>query len=493
MTITSYVTPLAAGSVAARRSGDLFVGLRRELDELQRQLTTGKKAQSYGGLGFDRGTSLDFRAKIAALGSYDAAIQSAELRTTMITKGLEQLQSAASDVKSALLPPKFDIDLDGRTTAQKEAEQRLQLAVDVLNSDIAGRYLFSGRAQDTQPVESADRILNGDATHKGLKQYIVDRKAVDAGSPASGHVLVASATDTVTLSEDGSGFGFGLLKATPSDPAIVVTGPGPSPASFSIQLPAAIPDGTTISFDLRLPDGTTQTVTLAAKATAPLAANEFQSDPDPTVSATNLSAKLGTVLAAQTQGPEFQAASAVRAGQDFFLGTSAAPPPPLVGTTPVIAWYKGDGSPSVSAASARATAPIRVDDGQTVGTGAQANESGIRSVVAGFAVLAAEGYADTPADKDRYSSLAQRVRANLADPPAKIEDMAVDFGAAMATMEAAKQRHQATKAVLDDTVANIETVTPEEVAASILALQTRLQASYQTTSVLSKLSLVNFL
>ena len=132
MTITSYVTPLAAGSVAARRSGDLFVGLRRELDELQRQLTTGKKAQSYGGLGFDRGTSLDFRAKIAALGSYDAAIQSAELRTTMITKGLEQLQANASDVKSAVLPPKFDLDLDGRTSAQKDAEQRLQLAVDLL-------------------------------------------------------------------------------------------------------------------------------------------------------------------------------------------------------------------------------------------------------------------------------------------------------------------------------------------------------------------------
>src|SRR5205085_1482633 len=121
MTITSYVTPLTAGSVAARNSGDLFVGLRRELDELQRQLTTGERAQSYGGLGFERGASLDARAKISALDSYDTAIQSAELRTNLITKGLEQLQGSASDVTSTLLPPKFDIDLDGRTSAPKDA------------------------------------------------------------------------------------------------------------------------------------------------------------------------------------------------------------------------------------------------------------------------------------------------------------------------------------------------------------------------------------
>src|SRR4051794_41637520 len=97
MTITSYVTPLAAGSVAARRSGDLFVGLRRELDELQRQLTTGKKAESYGGLGFERGVSLDSRAQIAALGSYHTAIPSAALRATMITKGAQQPHTNASD------------------------------------------------------------------------------------------------------------------------------------------------------------------------------------------------------------------------------------------------------------------------------------------------------------------------------------------------------------------------------------------------------------
>jgi hypothetical protein len=43
--------------------------------------------------------------------------------------------------------------------------------------------------------------------------------------------------------------------------------------------------------------------------------------------------------------------------------------------------------------------------------------------------------------------------------------------------------------LIDDT----ENITPAEVASQILALQNALQASYQTTSMLSKLSLTNFL
>jgi hypothetical protein len=60
-------------------------------------------------------------------------------------------------------------------------------------------------------------------------------------------------------------------------------------------------------------------------------------------------------------------------------------------------------------------------------------------------------------------------------------------------MKAAKERHQATEAVLQEALACNEESKPEELAAAILALQTRLQASYQTTSILARLSIVNYL
>jgi hypothetical protein len=54
-------------------------------------------------------------------------------------------------------------------------------------------------------------------------------------------------------------------------------------------------------------------------------------------------------------------------------------------------------------------------------------------------------------------------------------------------------RHTDYSAQLDSMLAGIETVPDEQVAAQILALQTRLQATYQTTSLVSQLSLVNYI
>jgi hypothetical protein len=47
--------------------------------------------------------------------------------------------------------------------------------------------------------------------------------------------------------------------------------------------------------------------------------------------------------------------------------------------------------------------------------------------------------------------------------------------------------------MLQDALDKVEQASTEETAAVMLNLQTRMQASYQTTSMLSRLSLVNFL
>jgi hypothetical protein len=54
------------------------------------------------------------------------------------------------------------------------------------------------------------------------------------------------------------------------------------------------------------------------------------------------------------------------------------------------------------------------------------------------------------------------------------------------------QQSQA-KVTLQNFIDQTESVSTEEVASEILALQTNLQASYQTTSMLSQLTLVKFL
>ena len=59
--------------------------------------------------------------------------------------------------------------------------------------------------------------------------------------------------------------------------------------------------------------------------------------------------------------------------------------------------------------------------------------------------------------------------------------------------EGTVQRHLQTRSALAGMMEQIEGVSTEEVAAQILALQVRLQASLQTTSLMFETSLVNYI
>ena len=74
-----------------------------------------------------------------------------------------------------------------------------------------------------------------------------------------------------------------------------------------------------------------------------------------------------------------------------------------------------------------------------------------------------------------------------------VEAIQVELAGAQISVDAAQQRHQQTKATLGNLLGEIEGVTNEEVAAKILAMQTTLQASLQTTAKLFQMSILNYL
>ena len=51
-----------------------LVDMRRQLDDLQRQLSTGKKATSYAGIGLDRGLTVGLRNRLSAIESFQSSI-----------------------------------------------------------------------------------------------------------------------------------------------------------------------------------------------------------------------------------------------------------------------------------------------------------------------------------------------------------------------------------------------------------------------------------
>ena len=189
-----------------------------------------------------------------------------------------------------------------------------------------------------------------------------------------------------------------------------------------------------------------------------------------------------------------------------FAGTVSAATPPLRvngppfasatslvnGSANTVAWYTGNSGPG----PARATSTVRVDSSQTVQFGAQANEQAIRQALQNISVYAAVTVSPTAANSGgAVAALSERIAANLTPQAGQqtIQDIQTDFATAQNTMKDVQARQTQTKAALQSLISDTEGISQDQVASEILALQTSLQASYQTTAMLSQLSLVKFL
>lgn len=190
----------------------------------------------------------------------------------------------------------------------------------------------------------------------------------------------------------------------------------------------------------------------------------------------------------------------------FTNTTVTAPQPPLrVSGTPLssatslvngsantVAWYTGNSGPG----SALSSATAQIDTGITIQYGAQANESAIRSQLQSLAVYSAF---TTPAtgtnSAAQIAALGQSIATNLTPQPGQqtIEEIQSQFAAAQTVMTDTSARQAQSQTMLQNMVTNTETVSTQTVASEILALQTDLQASYQTTSMLSQLTLTKYL
>jgi hypothetical protein len=161
-------------------------------------------------------------------------------------------------------------------------------------------------------------------------------------------------------------------------------------------------------------------------------------------------------------------------------------------TANTVVWYRGESGLS----RARDTAIARVDTSISVSYGARANEQAMRTVLSNVAVFAATTFtASDPNGAARYEELKQRVWTNLGSPNGvqTITDIQSELAVAQSTMASGKDRQEQTRTSLETMIETISGVPTEQLGAEILALQTRLQASLQTTALLAKTSLVYFL
>jgi len=497
---------MAIDGVSGRTSylGSSLVNLKTQLDTLSEQLASGKKSTTYAGLGIDSGVATGLRSQVSSIAAYTNTGTIINTRIDAANLALQGIIDSAAQVKTAAAGSTLTLDNTGKTPGQATALASLTQILSMLNTDVGGRYLFSGRATDTPATQSADVILNGTATQAGLTQLINERKQAD-GVGGLGRLVISSPSATsVAIGEDaaGSPFGLKLSAITTTAAGATVSGPTGSPPQMSVDLGATNPNvGDKVSFTFTLPDGTSQTVDLTATNTTPAPAGSFTIGVDSTATAANLNAALNTAVGT-VANTSLVAASAMAASDNFF---SSSPPlrvsgSPLSTATSLVAgtsantvsWYTGESGSD----PARGTAVAGIDQSVSIQYGARANEDAFVTQLKNIAVYAA--ITTNPSDPNanaQLTALNSRIVDNLATTPGQqsIQDIQSDFAGAQAALKTTKDRQTQSASIAQSMLDSIEGIDDNEVAAKILALQTSLQASYQTTASLYQMSLLKFL
>ena len=368
--------------------------------------------------------------------------------------------------------------------------------------------VLSGLVGGTATVDTGTGNISVVATNTSDNIAIGGTASLGTFGIPSGLALPTAGT-RVSLSEDVSPsvFGFKLKSASSTMTNANVIGPTGTPPAISVDLATNPLPNQTFTVTFNLPDGTTQDLTLTATTSSPPASNQFTIGATAAATAANLQTALTTSVKTLA-ATQLTAASAVAAAHNFFDVDAGQPPmrvqgPPFATATGLVAgtstntvtWYTGDMS---AAASARNSVTARVDSSMSVSYGVQANEQGLRSVIESVAVFAATNFSPSnPNSSAAYSALGQRVSLALNVQPGNgtqtSQNIETELANAQTSIKAATTQQSQTQATLQDFVQSITGVSNEAVASELLTVQTELQASLQTTAMLTKLSLVNYI
>jgi flagellar hook-associated protein 3 FlgL len=477
--------------------------MMNQLNMLGQELGSGQAAQTYSGLGSQAGVALALSAQLSDINGYSSTATTVGTTLSIAQLVLTQLGNASSSVQQALSQQgSFSLDNTGQTSVQESAASYLDQILSLLNTQVGGNYLFSGSALNQPSVASANEILNGNGPQAGLTQLISERQQADLGANGLGRLTVGGTGSDVTLTQDGSPFGFQLARVNSSLTGATVNGPAGSPPSISVNLGSTNSNPSdSIAFNLTLPDGSSQTITLQATTDSPPGANQFTIGATPAATATNLQTALTSAIGnlAQTALP---AASAIAAADDFF---NSDPPqivdgPPYDTATSLVSgtaantvfWYTGENGST----PALQTATAQVGPSMSIAYGMRATEPAITSLVANVAVLAATTFsASNPNAQASYQALSQSVTANLSGQPGtqSISDIEANLANAQTTLSNATAMNTQTQTTLQDMLQGIEGVNQNQIGEDILTLQNNLSASMSVTARLAQLSLVNYL
>ncbi|MDB5612892.1 MAG: hypothetical protein JWQ22_545 [Devosia sp.] len=370
MIVNKSMFPVQTGFGVISKMQDKFA-------TLQMQLGTGEKASKLSEMGRDLPLSLSVRSRLGSIEGFSANIDTVNLRLSFLDKTMTRLDKIEGEARNSAVQGQYGTNNINMATLPGLSYASLDELVTLLNSDVAGRYLFGGSNTDSAPLPETDVLLNGQGGKAGYNTVLGERKAADAGPSGMGRLMSSIGAipnnTTINLTEDGiHPFGLKLSNVFSNAGSAVELGAVAASATavpqrgdtltvkFSADPTQQMLPGQTITMGFVLPDGleTQLVMTAIAPEDAPAAPGQFVVTNDPVANAASFQTALDSELKSVVDN-EVGAASTFAAAKNFFNGPGE--PPLRVSGDPATAtsfkvatdadtimWYKGQ-SPAVSA------------------------------------------------------------------------------------------------------------------------------------------------
>jgi len=131
---------------------------RDRLDLLTRQASSGRIAETFGGLAPNARVSIDLRAAIARRESYGQAISTAESRIAVMQPALGRIGEIAIDATRAAMAAVTQGRISVPVLAQQAREALAELA-STLNVTAGDEYVFNGSDSTRPPIPNGGAIL----------------------------------------------------------------------------------------------------------------------------------------------------------------------------------------------------------------------------------------------------------------------------------------------------------------------------------------------
>jgi len=189
-------------------------GLKAQMNQLSLELTSGQVQDVAGHLRGDFSPVTSIDRSLTTLGAFKIANSEAALLTTTMQTSLEAVQNYISEAAPNLLMASDSGHVHMLKPAAEDAKQKFEAVLSALNTQVAGRSLFSGTATDRPAVTDPDTIL-------GALNVAIASETTAAGVQSVVDTWFAPGGDFETVAYEGAVNDLSPLHIGPNETATV--------------------------------------------------------------------------------------------------------------------------------------------------------------------------------------------------------------------------------------------------------------------------------